>query len=221
MRDKQTVKDIVIIGAGGQGRETLGLINSINKKAPQWNVKGFYDDGTELGKLIHGLPVLGKVKDLSLQQESLDVAIAIGDSNTRRKVFDGLNKRHLSFPAIISPDAIILDEESVSIGEGVLCCAGTILTCDISVGAFTLLNLSCTVGHDAVIEPFCSFMHAVNIAGETHIGTKVYMGTNSSIINRTSIGANTTIGAGAVVTKDLPANCVAVGCPAKPIKYKE
>lgn len=215
------MKDIVIIGAGGLGREILGLIQSANRKEPRWNVKGFYDDGTECGNLIHGLPVLGKVKDLSLQQESLDVAIAIGDSNTRRKVYDRLNKQHLSFPAIISPDAIILDEVSVSIGNGVLCCAGTILTCDIAIGAFTLLNLCCTVGHDTEISPFCSFMPSVNISGETRIGSEVYMGTNSSIINRTSIGANTTIGAGAVVTKDLPANCVAVGCPAKPIKYKE
>ena len=63
-------------------------------------------------------------------------------------------------------------------------------------------------------------MHAVNIAGETHIGAEVYMGTNSSIINRISIGENTTIGAGAVVTKDIPADCVAVGCPARPIKFK-
>ena len=214
------MKDIVIIGAGGLGREILGLIQSINKKESRWRVKGFYDDGAECGKLIHGLPILGKVEALNAQQEALDVAIAIGDSSTRRKVYDGLNKQYLSFPALISPDATILDEESVSIDEGVLCCAGTILTCDITIGAFTLLNLCCTVGHDAVIEPFCSFMHAVNIAGETHIGAEVYMGTNSSIINRISIGKNTTIGAGAVVIKDVPADCVAVGCPAKPIKYK-
>lgn len=214
------MKDIVIIGAGGLGREILGLIQSINKEEPRWRVKGFYDDGAECGKLIHSLPILGKVEALNAQQEALDVAIAIGDSNTRRKVYDGLNKQHLSFPALISPDATILDEESVSIGEGVLCCAGTILTCDITIGAFTLLNLCCTVGHDAVIEPFCSFMPSVNISGETHIGAEVYMGTSSSIINRISIGENTTIGAGAVVTKDIPADCVAVGCPARPIKFK-
>ncbi len=214
------MKDIVIIGAGGLGREILGLIQSINKKESRWRVKGFYDDGAECGKLIHGLPILGKVEALNAQQEALDVAIAIGDSSTRRKVYDGLNKQRLSFPALISPDATILDEESVSIDEGVLCCAGTILTCDITIGAFTLLNLCCTVGHDAVIEPFCSFMPSANISGETHIGAEVYMGTSSSIINRISIGGNSTIGAGAVVTKDIPADCVAVGCPARPIKFK-
>ena len=39
------------------------------------------------------------------------------------------------------------------------------------------------------------------------------------LINQINIGNRTIIGAGALVHKDLPANCTAVGFPAKPIKY--
>ena len=40
----------------------------------------------------------------------------------------------------------------------------------------------------------------------------------AKIINQVMVGQYTIIGAGAVVSKDLPENCTAVGIPAKPIK---
>ena len=43
--------------------------------------------------------------------------------------------------------------------------------------------------------------------------------TGAKIINQVSVGKNTTIGAGALVSKSIPANCTAVGIPAKPIKF--
>lgn len=50
------------------------------------------------------------------------------------------------------------------------------------------------------------------------IAENVWVGANSVIIAGVSIGRHTVIGAGSVVTKDLPAYCVAVGNPAKIIK---
>lgn len=49
----------------------------------------------------------------------------------------------------------------------------------------------------------------------------VSIGTGSAIIQGVNIGKNTVIGARAVVIKDLPSNCTAVGTPAKPIKFHD
>ncbi|HAV03288.1 MAG TPA: acetyltransferase, partial [Chryseobacterium sp.] len=73
--------------------------------------------------------------------------------------------------------------------------------------------------HDTIIKDYCSFMPSVNISGEVTIEQGVYAGTGTKIINLLEIGENTIIGAGAVVSKSLPANCTAVGIPAKPIKF--
>ncbi|MFP3663242.1 acetyltransferase, partial [Burkholderia sp. SIMBA_043] len=59
------------------------------------------------------------------------------------------------------------------------------------------------------------------ISGEVIINKAVYVGTGAKIINLLEIGENTIIGAGAVVSKSIPANCTAVGIPAKPIKFHE
>ena len=64
-------------------------------------------------------------------------------------------------------------------------------------------------------------MPTCNISGEVNIAEGVYCGTGAKIINLTSIGEHTIVGAGAVVAKPLPANCIAVGVPAKPIKFNE
>ena len=81
--------------------------------------------------------------------------------------------------------------------------------------------MDCTIGHDAVLEPFVTVYPSANISGMTRIGYGAELGTGMQIIQGKQIGANSIIGAGAVVVKDIPANCTAVGSPAKPIKFFE
>ena len=50
------------------------------------------------------------------------------------------------------------------------------------------------------------------------IGSNVWLGTNVRVCKGVTIGDNSVIGANSIVTKDIPANCVAVGNPAKVVK---
>ena len=52
------------------------------------------------------------------------------------------------------------------------------------------------------------------------VGDNVIVGASVTVIGGVHIGNNVTIGAGSVVVKDLPDNCVAVGNPCKPIRFK-
>ena len=121
---------------------------------------------------------------------------------------------------MIHPNVLIGSDE-VIIGNGCIICASNIITVNISIGNFVILNLGCTVGHDTRIGDYCSFMPSVNISGEVVIEDLVYVGTGAKIINLLSIGNSTIVGAGAVVAKSLPAHCTAVGIPAKPIKFHD
>lgn len=53
---------------------------------------------------------------------------------------------------------------------------------------------------------------------ETVIGKNVFIGCNALILKGVHIGDNAVIGAGSVVSKDVPANCIAAGNPAKVVK---
>lgn len=214
------MKDIAIFGVGGFGREVLTLINDINKVEPTWNVIGFFDDGYEKGYEVHGLKVLGGTKELSEWKKTLALTIAIGTPRIKRAILKNIGDNSaIEYPTLIHPTVIIGDKDCVKIGKGCILCAYTVITCDIELGDFVILNLACTLGHDTIVKDYCAFMPTCNISGECVIEEGVYCGTGVKIINQTSIGADTIVGAGAVVVKPLPAKCTAVGAPAKAIKF--
>lgn len=215
------MEKIVIIGAGGFGREVKTIIDTINDKQSNnvYQFIGFFDDGFEKGKMINGFPVLGGIGDLNDFSEPLNVVVAIGDPLVKRKIIKNIkNNSKLSYPNIIHP-SVLISKDDVKVGEGNIICGGTIITCNIEIKDFVILNLMCTVGHDTKINSYSSFMPSVNISGEVIIEEAVYVGTGAKIINQLTIGQNTVVGAGAVVAKSLPENCTAVGIPAKPIKF--
>lgn len=215
------MKNIAIFGAGGFGREVKTIIDAINKVEQNvYNFVGFYDDGIEKGTIVNGFPVLGGVEDLNKLEEDISLVISIGDPKIKHKILNKITNSHIDFPTIIHPNASISNDD-VQIEEGTIICEGTIITCNIRIGKFVILNLMCTVGHDTSIDDYCAFMPSVNISGEVQIKESVYVGTGAKIINLLEIGENTIVGAGAVVSKTLPSNCTAVGIPAKPIKFHE
>lgn len=213
------MKKIVIIGAGGFGREVKMLIDQINHIEKQFEFIGFYDDNIEKGSIINGFKVLGSINEILQVDYSLEVIISVADPTIKKKIYETINcNRFISFPSLIHPNVLIGADE-VSFGYGCIICASNIITVNISLGNFVILNLGCTVGHDTKIGDYCSFMPSVNISGEVIIENSVYVGTGAKIINLLTIGNSTIVGAGAVVSKSLPEKCTAVGIPAKPIKF--
>ena len=213
-----TMKKIIIIGAGGFGREVKMLIDQINNSKPQYEFVGYYDDGIQKGTFINGFPVLGSVLDVNLINEKTYVALGLGNPVYKKNVTQELNNSNLIFETLIHPSVLIGNDE-VSLGKGVLVCAGSIITCNIAIHDFVTVNLVCTIGHDSILKDFVSIMPGCNISGEVIIENGVYIGTGAKVINQVTIGENSIIGAGAVVSKSIPENCTAVGIPAKPLKY--
>jgi len=212
------MKNLIIIGAGGFGREVLWLINDINRSQDEWEVVGFLDDDDFFeGKIIEGYHVLGRIEK-AIDFQNTYFVLAIGNPSVKEKIIQKL-PNDAQYATLIHPSVLI--GERIKVGEGSVLCAYSVLTVDIEIGDHVILNLCCTVGHDTRIDDFTSFMPSVNISGEVIIEKAVYVGTGAKIINQLSIGAYTVVGAGAVVSKSLPPNCTAVGIPAKPIKFHD
>ncbi len=212
-------KDLIIIGASGFGREVAWLVERLNAVTPTWNLLGFLDDNEKLkGTDVDGYPVLGTCDEVVAHMNACFVC-AIGSARIRKKVIEKITNilPSIKFATLIDPSVLI--SKRVTIGDGTIICARTIITVDISIGDHVIINLDCTIGHDAVLENFVTLYPSVNVSGFTRIGEVCEMGTGSQIIQMKKICPGSTIGAGAVVVNDILDKCTAVGIPAKPIKF--
>ncbi len=215
------MKDLIIFGASGFGREVAWLVERINKVSPTWNLLGFMDDNESIqGAEINGYKVLGKSDDINKYSDTYFVC-AVGASRTREKIIGKMREVNpdVKFGTVIDPSVEVSD--LVTIGEGTIICAHTIITVNISIGNHVIINLDCTVGHDVVLNDFVTLYPNVNVSGITNIGYCSELGTGMQIIQGKTVGEYSIVGAGAVVVKDVPAKCTAVGSPAKPIKFFE
>lgn len=215
------MRDLIIIGAGGFGREVAWLVERINSKQQEWKLRGFIDDSPNMqGKVVNSYPVLGTLNDIKDYHNCYFVC-AVGSVRIREKIIAQVLAAdpYAKFATLIDPSVEM--SPLVKIGDGTIICAHTILTVNIEIGRHVIINLDCTVGHDTVIQDLTTVYPSANLSGMTKIGRLCEIGTGVQIIQGKTIGAGTVVGAGAVVVKDLPEKCTAVGSPAKPIKFFE
>lgn len=209
------MRDIIIYGAGGFGKETALMIKQINERSPEWNIVGFCDDGVRSGTTINGVRVLGGMDALTGRTADISMVIAVADPGARKAIRDKVQNSVMGFPSLIHPSALAGDDARNKIGEGCIMCAGSILTTDILLNSFVIVNLSCTIGHDVSVGSYSSIMPCCSVSGAVRVGTGVLLGTGAKILPGLSIGDESRVGAGAVVTRDVAPGTTVVGIPAR------
>ena len=212
------MKDIIIYGFGGFARELAWLIDEANQAKREWNILGFIDDNEQnKGKEQNGYKVLGGMEWFE-ENKKVFCTIGVGNGVIREQIVQKIKDKVLGFPMIIHPDARV--STSSAIGEGSIICAGCVITVNTEIKDFVIINLNCTIGHDAVLDDYAVIAPGVHISGNVEIGKYTDIGTGATVIQGVKIGAKCVVGASAAVIGDIPANCTAVGVPAKIIKER-
>jgi sugar O-acyltransferase (sialic acid O-acetyltransferase NeuD family) len=207
---------LVIIGAGGHGRETLDIVEACNEREPMYEFVGFCSTvvdqelidrrrGSSLGYLD------------ALREIEASYVIGIGTSDVRREIdhdtrLDGRDAVVLVHPASSTGS-------DLRISPGVILAAGARLTTNIELGRHTHLNVNAVVSHDCVVGDYVTLSPGVLINGNVTLGDGVFLGTGAIVLPGRTIGAWARIGAGAVVTEDVPSGRTAVGVPARLLEH--
>ena len=204
---------MVILGAGGMGRELLFFVS----ESSSYNILGFIDNDHKVhGKMINGFPVLGDDSWLLKYPDEISCVIAVGDPKIRKQVFEKFYiKENIVFPNIIANGVKYSD--TVKMGQGCIIGPFSLLSVDILIGDFVLLNNYCQIAHDVRIDDFVTLYGNASVSGSVVIGESAEIGAGTRIIQGISIGEYSKVGIGSVVINDVPPNCTVFGNPAKRI----
>ena len=210
-------KNLLIIGAGGFGREVLQWVKDINKIKPTWNIIGFIDDNlSALEKIECDYKVVGTIKDWK-PKENERFVMAIAHPKTKQEIARNLKNKGAIFTSLIHPTASISD--MAQIGEGLVMYPHSLITVNTKIGDFVTILSFNEVGHDAVIGNYCTISSYCDITGGVKLGDRVFLGSHATIIPQRKVGNDVYIGAGSVVISNLKSSIHVFGNPAVKIDF--
>ena len=206
---------LLIIGAGGFGREVINWARDVPIHARDWEVGGFLDANNKALEAYNCEVSILADPMTYLPQSGDRFACAIGHTATKLRVCNHLKMRGAQFVTLTHPTAVI--GERCLIGEGCVICPGAIITADVTIADFVTVNAQATIGHDAVVGKGCTLSGHVDVTGFASLGEGVFLGSHAVILPKAQVGDYAIVGAGSVVLKRVKPGATVMGVPAKQI----
>lgn len=204
---------IIIIGAGGFGREVVEYLHAMLPQNPSWKFAGFLDqnpnalpDGKRFGRVI-GSP------DTYQPKPQDRFVCAMGNPRIKIKICKEIRNRGGQFANIIHPTAVV--SPHCNLGTGIVVSPFCLLSPDVEIADDVSINVHCCIGHDAQIGAGCTLSPHCDVTGYAVLEQGVFLGSHASITPSVRVEEFATIGAGSVAVSKVRAGQTVFGVPAK------
>lgn len=209
------VRPLLLVGAGGFGREAAEAVHAINSITPRWKLLGFLDDDEALhGKDLDGTRVVGTATDVHRYPDA-EVIVCAGSPahyGARKHLVGRLGLPLERYPTLVHPSASVAS--SARLGPGTVLLAGAVVTGRAVVGAHVAVMPGVVITHDATVGHYVTFASGVRLGGGVEVEEGAYLGSGALIREHLKVGAWSLVGMGSVVLEDIPPYEVWVGQPA-------
>ncbi|MFA6409748.1 MAG: NeuD/PglB/VioB family sugar acetyltransferase [Gammaproteobacteria bacterium] len=209
---------LIIVGAGGFGRETLQSALQTSENNVSWVVSGFISDDLDVLQGTNcNYPILGRVMDWQPKEDERFI-IAIGSPSDKKKAVEVLSQRRAVFTNVIHRTAVIYP--SSKLGIGVICVPNVFVSDNAVIGDHVAINYGSCIGHDVSVGNYTTISSLCDVTGNVAIGESVFISSGVSIIPKVKIGDHAFICAGSTVMNDLNAHAKVLGIPARNFAIK-
>lgn len=206
------VARIIIVGAGGFGREVL-----------RWACDAWPDHAARIAGFLSaeqdrleghacGLGIIASPDDF-VPEPGDALLLAIGIPETRRRVAQMLESRGATFLTLIHPTAIVAP--TAVIGAGSILCPYSIVSDAARVGSCVLMNYHSSLGHDASAGDYAVLSPYAALGGHAHVAEDVFLGMHASVGPGRRIGARSKVSANSCALVDAPADSIIYGVPGR------
>ena len=210
------MRHLIIIGAGGYGRETFGVALGACGYGTDFDVRGFLDARPDALAGFAGYPpVIGSPETYVPEAEDVFVT-ALGDIASRRKCAELVSAHGGKFIPLVHRSAVL--GPHVVIGEGTLVAPNVFVSADVRLGRHAAVFHGTSVGHDAVLGDFSHVYAQCSIGGGVRLGEGAVVYPGSVVTPRRTIGAAAVVGAGSTVFLNVRDGETVIGNPAKPVR---
>ncbi len=173
---------LLLVGAGGFGRVVL-------EHAVKEYDCAFLDDGPEIGTIVDGTPVIGRIGDLAkLHREYELLVVAIGNNIVRQKIYTAASIEGYRFPNIVAENVYI--SPFAHIGSGCVILNNAVIQNNAFLGDGSILNPGVELHHDSADGASSLIYGNSVIRSQAKIGERV------------KIGSTLTIGNGVIIEDD-------------------
>lgn len=210
------VRPLLLVGAGGFGRETAEAVRAINVVRPTWHLLGFLDDEPDThGSDVSGVRVLGGMEAIDVHPHAQIVLCPGRPDNytTRLRLAERLGLEPHRYATIVHPTASIGATCDIGLGSVVL--AHVDLTADVVLGQHVAVMPQVVLAHDVQVGDCATLASGVRLGGACRIGRGAYIGAGACLRERVSVGDWAMVGMGSVVTRDVPGKRMWFGVPAR------
>lgn len=206
------MRNLIIIGAGGMGREVYNLATQCPGYLESYRIKGFLDDNLEsLDKFNVYPPVLSKIQDYIIKKNDVFIC-SVGNVQIKRQLIDYINKKDGKFISLIHPTSLI--NCTASIGEGSIVFPYSQIGSHAVIGNYVLIQSYAAIAHDAVIGNYSRIDIQVVCVGSVKVGEAVTIHSGAIINHKVIIGDDAVVGATSFVIRKVKKGTTVFGNPA-------
>lgn len=210
--EPSAVSRIIIVGAGGFGREVLHWARDAWPEQ-SLRIAGFLSAERDRLTCHDGSLEIIADPDRYEPQAGDALLLAIGIPIVRRQVAESLKSRGVTFLTLVHPTAIVAP--TAVIDEGSIICPYAIVSDSARVGAFVLMNYHSSLGHDASAGDYAVLSPYATLGGNAHIGDDVFMGLHASVGPGRRIGDRSKVSANSCALSDAPPDSIIYGTPGR------